>query len=548
MLVLSLVAAAARATTIRVPSEQPTIQAGIDAAGSGDTVLVAPGMYAGEGNIDVSFQGKGIAIISETGAAETIINCQGQGRAFSLRGEVSQEPSIEGFTIRNGSGGRQGGAIECFGFSPTIRHCVFANNQAEYGGALYFNGEEVQSLSVETSYPTFENCTFILNAASEAGGVYYSNRWAHAAFQRCLFFGNTSAVGPVAVAYDRNPGTVTLACCDVYGNIPGDWIGRLADQFGTNDNFQAEPILCDPDHGFYGIHEGSPLRPEASPCGSLVGALGVSCHECLDFDEDGLCFIDDNCPYHYNPDQVDSDEDGTGDVCEDDDGDGLVNADDNCPLESNSEQSDMDNDGLGDVCDSDRDGDGWENDADNCPDHYNPGQEDSNQEGVGDVCEDDDGDGVFNSDDNCPADPNADQADKDHDGIGDVCDGDLDGDGIDNELDDCPWSYDPGQPDENGDGIGDACCCVGRVGDANGKGGDEPTISDLSVMIDMLYISQNPDVVACLAEADANQSGGCVASLSDITLSDVAWMITWLWGGCDPAGCVLPPCLTCEPE
>jgi hypothetical protein len=49
-------------------------------------------------------------------------------------------------------------------------------------------------------------------------------------------------------------------------------------------------------------------------------------------------------------------------------------------------------------------------------------------------------------------------------------------------------------------------CCRGRVGDANNDGFDEPTLGDIMAIIDMLFISGNP--VACLAEADVNQSGG----------------------------------------
>ncbi|MEE2719628.1 MAG: lamin tail domain-containing protein [Planctomycetota bacterium] len=37
---------------------------------------------------------------------------------------------------------------------------------------------------------------------------------------------------------------------------------------------------------------------------------------CTDTDEDGVCDEDDNCPNTYNPDQADSDEDGSGDACD----------------------------------------------------------------------------------------------------------------------------------------------------------------------------------------------------------------------------------------
>ena len=72
----------------------------------------------------------------------------------------------------------------------------------------------------------------------------------------------------------------------------------------------------------------------------------------LDSDFDGVADKIDNCPFVVNIDQLDTDQDGKGDMCDtDDDNDGVLDTKDNCPKVFNPNQADRDRDGLGDVCD-----------------------------------------------------------------------------------------------------------------------------------------------------------------------------------------------------
>jgi hypothetical protein len=79
-------------------------------------------------------------------------------------------------------------------------------------------------------------------------------------------------------------------------------------------------------------------------------------------------------------------------------------------------------------------------------------------------------------------------------------------------------------------------CCQGIVGDANGDGSYEPTISDISVIIDHLFISG--DALTCYLEADVNQSGGITAEAKDITIGDISVLIDHLF----ISGIALPEC------
>ena len=178
-----------------------------------------------------------------------------------------------------------------------------------------------------------------------------------------------------------------------------------------------------------------------------------------DADNDGA----DNCPLVKNAEQVDTDEDGTGNVCDtDDDADTVLDGVDNCPLIANTDQADTDGDEAGNVCDTDDDGDTILDGVDNCPLIANTNQLDTDTDGVGDVCDTDiDGDTVLNDDDvfpldsgesadtdgdkigdnadNCPAVANADQVNTDGlaDG-GNACDADDDEDGVADTSDDFP--------------------------------------------------------------------------------------------------------------
>jgi len=93
---------------------------------------------------------------------------------------------------------------------------------------------------------------------------------------------------------------------------------------------------------------------------------------------------------------------------------------------------------------------------------------------------------------------------------------DTDSDGIIDSLDNCPEVYNPGQQDSDGDDEGDACeCCQGMVGNANCDELDGVDISDITRLIDYLYLTH--EELCCLEEANASGDSELVVDISDIT-------------------------------
>jgi hypothetical protein len=131
VLLLAILAAGfANGADLYVPSQYTTIQAGIDAATTGDTVWVADGTYTGTGNKELTWSGavKHITVRSVNGANNCIIDCQGSGRGFYFynTGQNSSD-LIQGFTIRNGNVSDDGGVF-CWNSSPSITNCTISGN------------------------------------------------------------------------------------------------------------------------------------------------------------------------------------------------------------------------------------------------------------------------------------------------------------------------------------------------------------------------------------------------------------------------------------
>lgn len=142
------------------------IQEGIDAAVSGDTVLVADGTYTDNGNRNIHFFGKAITLTSANGPDGCIIDGSGGDPfypAFWIQSGEGPDSVLSGFTITNfntefvggiycaasptiignvitGNNGFDGGGGIRVEGSPMIVGNVISNNQSEHGGALFISG------------------------------------------------------------------------------------------------------------------------------------------------------------------------------------------------------------------------------------------------------------------------------------------------------------------------------------------------------------------------------------------------------------------------
>jgi len=204
----------ALADTIHVPADQPTIQAGIDAAVDGDLVLVTPGTYIE----NIECVGKAITLQSESGVELTVIDGNQYGSTVTIDGGDEVQPVIDGFTIRNGTGtyddvkgGEFGGGIYCLGSSPRISNCDIVENRAKNGGGIYTSN---------TVSATIADCRILGNIAEQngAGVVFGNDRFI--SIVDCLVSENSASHDGGGIWCNAAPGTISN--CRITGNSAGN--------------------------------------------------------------------------------------------------------------------------------------------------------------------------------------------------------------------------------------------------------------------------------------------------------------------------------------
>jgi len=169
---LLLCGVACAQTTIHVPGDQPTIQAGIDAAVSGDTVLVADGHY----HEHINFKGKNITVTSVHGPAVTIIDGDiGGGPVVRIINNEGSGAVLHGFTVQNGSlyccdfgRGYEGSGIEILGASPVISGNIIDHNQ----GPGWGGGIDVQYSAAIIDSNIISNNTVAFFGGTTGAGIY----------------------------------------------------------------------------------------------------------------------------------------------------------------------------------------------------------------------------------------------------------------------------------------------------------------------------------------------------------------------------------------
>jgi hypothetical protein len=187
-----------------------TLSDGLALAAPTDTVLVAPGVYSGDGNRDLLLTSKPLTIASRDGAESTVLELEGHG-GFRIEGAATGLSTVLGLTLRRGGSGDLS-AIKCSSTAITIKDCVFEANALPAERDLSSAIRLIGCSSVD-----IEGCRFVGNR----GGVFVHT--SPTGILRCSFEDNTctdsSTYGGAALVLIAGNGNFVLVTgCTFSGN------------------------------------------------------------------------------------------------------------------------------------------------------------------------------------------------------------------------------------------------------------------------------------------------------------------------------------------
>jgi hypothetical protein len=205
------------------------IQDAVNAAASGDEVVVTNGIYASGqsssayGPIRVLVD-KPLTLRSLHGAQFTTIDGLHSIRCVYL----TNSASIVGFTLTNGFANGEGGGVVCDGPNALISNCVLVANASHNGGGGAFLG-------------TLNNCTLTGNSAQDGGGALLST------LNNCALTGNVaSGSGGGADECTLNNCTLTGNTAQFGGGASDCTLNNCINDFNSasiNDNYDLASTL-----------------------------------------------------------------------------------------------------------------------------------------------------------------------------------------------------------------------------------------------------------------------------------------------------------------
>jgi hypothetical protein len=217
-LALLFLACTCRAAIVRVPGDQPTIQAGVNAAAYGDTVVISDGTYS-ETNIAMK---SGVWVRSSSrDPASVTVSAGYQGRVFAFAG-TDGPCGLEGLTITQGYNDTVGGALLLSRSSARIVNCILTHNRCKDPSTDLGVGGAVAIEGLPSSTVAIEDCAFVDNVSNLYSGALHIQGGV-LRVTGCSFVGNHT--GSYGGAMYSISGDIGIVDCLFRGNRSTDGFG-----------------------------------------------------------------------------------------------------------------------------------------------------------------------------------------------------------------------------------------------------------------------------------------------------------------------------------